>query len=151
MSPDDRDPLTPVLFDENTHMRIPEIFFSQQLPDLLLQFVRRETLHPQYPEQGKADIPLGTDANSLIQLLFLENRDFDQVLRSDFIVAVKILSRREAAHQYLLVHRLHLLGRLNLFGRQSGSVGLFSKGGLGSAGKGKDEADEAEEKKNGYL
>jgi hypothetical protein len=143
--------LTPVFLDENTHMRIPEIFFSQQLPDFSLQFIRRETLHPQYPEQGKADIPLGTDANGLVQLLFLKDGDFNQILRADFIVAIQIPSGGEAAHQYLLVHCLHLFGRFDLLGWQSGWVGLFSKGGLGSAREGTSDADDAEEENNGYL
>ena len=83
-----RDSLIPILFDENTDMGILEIFFSQKIPDLPLQLIGCEALHPQYPDQRKADIPLGANPNSLIQLLFLKDRDFDQVLRSDFIIAI---------------------------------------------------------------
>jgi hypothetical protein len=44
-----------------------------------------------------------------------------------------------------------LLGRLNLPGRQSGRVWIFLKGGLGSARKSKDDADDAEKKKDVSL
>jgi hypothetical protein len=38
-----------------------------------------------------------------------------------------------------------LFGRLDLFGWQRGKVGLFFQGGLGSARKGKDNREDAEE------